>query len=154
MAYGKPVHTAQQGAVRRLDGEPAGVITDQPISGEPPLQAVHRPVAEEPERVVLLGTDTEGRQIICPDRSQLHGGHLLTVTGHADPRRPLARSTTGQDRPFRCRLVPGRGATRTAPPTAQGDRSDPPCRCDNTRLRTGGCLRQRHAVVTSVALTY
>jgi len=75
MAYGEPIHTAQQGAVRRLNGEPAGVITDQPIGGEPPLQAVDCPVAEEPEWVVLLGTDAQGRQIIRPDRSQLHGGH-------------------------------------------------------------------------------
>ncbi len=71
MTHGKPIHTAQQRAVRRLDGEPAGVITDQPINGEPPLQAVHRPVAEEPERVVLLGANTKGHQIIRLDRSQL-----------------------------------------------------------------------------------
>ncbi len=85
MAYGKPIDTAKQGTVLRLDGELPGVITDQPISGEPPLQAVHCPVAEEPERIVLARTDTEGHQIIRPDRSQLHGGHLLTVAEREDP---------------------------------------------------------------------
>ncbi len=112
MTHGEPIHTAQQRAVRRLDGELASVITDQTISGEPPLQAVHRPVAEEPERVVLLGTDTKGRQIIRPDRSQLHGGHRLTVTGHEDPRRHLARSATC---PVADRLAGPRSSSRKEP---------------------------------------